>query len=1072
MMFMLFVGMGWAQVTTLEGTDPNKCYTLTAPRSGLCVESANATSVSTWSKLGLKQDSKDLKQQFAFVKRGDAYYLYSVFAKKFVNKSKPGNDDDKANILKENMGQPLTFENGAMDGRPNGVKIKVGTSRLNIDGQKSLFIDGYSNTDDGNSFLVEEAGAFVFEPFKVSTLNEDGTFGENMHWYKLILPNLNIHPNANCVLEFSGTNNSQVISEKAFNDNFNGAQMFAFVGNATDGYQIYNYAAGSGKVLWSGTPDSDNARLCMMAKEDQAKTAYRWGFQTHTRYDAQYFGYSLVRKDVENAYISRKSNGIGYWIDKGAANDPHSCFDFVDATNDMAMKPAVLKNDTYAISFTNSKGVKKYLTIANNTLVSLSDTPVQFEVSAGVAQGFASEGVYFLTLNGRRISNYKTDNGEGFKTDDLSAGTASQNWCTQVIKRDPLTGKYAIRCTNVQGNAYLCDRFITHNDDNVTATVSDDINNKDLYQWDIELVNPYAFSLTKDDVHPRVYAVYADRGFAGKWLTLDNKGKIDLTAYSEGNFNQFVYFKETTVDGSKRIQMFPIMGQGQAFGNLNNDNAAGNVQIQNATEASTKWEYVAKGQNAFGLKVSGQPRYLSNYQGEGKKLGLWQDGPAKDDGSRFLVKEITNYEELVAAVNAKAAKKAALVEKLTGKANFVGYPVNAEASVAKLNAITGETLNDKVECATVYDEVMASEINKPVAGKAYTFKNVGKNGKAYFMTTNNEAQSSWTEDAKLATAYVCQKVGNKYMFVNNAGKYMSWFDNNTNGMESAYTVEICDFNIVKMVKGGEVKVENEALLGYVSMFAKRKTADTRAGYIVVDSNNGGNSGADKAYFSDTHSSAIIMEEVSYANNPKLNAIEGNMVSIAGQTKISTFSAPFATVIPANVKAFYIKKADKKENTAILTAVAEGEAIPANTGVILTGNAEAGENAVMVPATTETVATIADNALANTAGAAKDMSQEGSFYLLGKYTGAGENNGKVGFFLGNAGTLKMNKAYLPVANAQAQAIKLVFGDEVTGIEGVEAEENVNAPIYDLSGRRVLSTVKGGIYIQNGKKFIVK
>ena len=31
-------------------------------------------------------------------------------------------------------------------------------------------------------------------------------------------------------------------------------------------------------------------------------------------------------------------------------------------------------------------------------------------------------------------------------------------------------------------------------------------------------------------------------------------------------------------------------------------------------------------------------------------------------------------------------------------------------------------------------------------------------------------------------------------------------------------------------------------------------------------------------------------------------------------------------------------------------------------------------------------------------------------------------------------------------------------------------NENAPIYDLSGRRVAKTVKGGVYIQNGKKFV--
>ncbi|MBQ2365884.1 MAG: hypothetical protein II293_01860, partial [Bacteroidaceae bacterium] len=49
---------------------------------------------------------------------------------------------------------------------------------------------------------------------------------------------------------------------------------------------------------------------------------------------------------------------------------------------------------------------------------------------------------------------------------------------------------------------------------------------------------------------------------------------------------------------------------------------------------------------------------------------------------------------------------------------------------------------------------------------------------------------------------------------------------------------------------------------------------------------------------------------------------------------------------------------------------------------------------------------------------------------------------------------------------------VQGDEAAGIEKVTVEYDSNAPIYDLSGRRVMQTVKGGVYIQNGKKFIVK
>ena len=50
----------------------------------------------------------------------------------------------------------------------------------------------------------------------------------------------------------------------------------------------------------------------------------------------------------------------------------------------------------------------------------------------------------------------------------------------------------------------------------------------------------------------------------------------------------------------------------------------------------------------------------------------------------------------------------------------------------------------------------------------------------------------------------------------------------------------------------------------------------------------------------------------------------------------------------------------------------------------------------------------------------------------------------------------------------------FGGEATGVGTVITENGIqsNAPVFDLSGRRVMQTVKGGLYIQNGKKFIVK
>lgn len=58
------------------------------------------------------------------------------------------------------------------------------------------------------------------------------------------------------------------------------------------------------------------------------------------------------------------------------------------------------------------------------------------------------------------------------------------------------------------------------------------------------------------------------------------------------------------------------------------------------------------------------------------------------------------------------------------------------------------------------------------------------------------------------------------------------------------------------------------------------------------------------------------------------------------------------------------------------------------------------------------------------------------------------------------------------NQTNEALRLNFSGVVSSIETIEANAQNNAPIFDLSGRRVMKTVKGGLYIQNGRKFIVK
>ena len=94
-----------------------------------------------------------------------------------------------------------------------------------------------------------------------------------------------------------------------------------------------------------------------------------------------------------------------------------------------------------------------------------------------------------------------------------------------------------------------------------------------------------------------------------------------------------------------------------------------------------------------------------------------------------------------------------------------------------------------------------------------------------------------------------------------------------------------------------------------------------------------------------------------------------------------------------------------------------------------------------------------------------------------YVAADEYYGLSGnkFVKVNAGTVPAGKALLPATAipAGARELKLVFEDEntTTGIRTIEnAEMRTENAVYDLQGRKVTKPVKGGLYIENGLKFV--
>lgn len=177
------------------------------------------------------------------------------------------------------------------------------------------------------------------------------------------------------------------------------------------------------------------------------------------------------------------------------------------------------------------------------------------------------------------------------------------------------------------------------------------------------------------------------------------------------------------------------------------------------------------------------------------------------------------------------------------------------------------------------------------------------------------------------------------------------------------------------------------------------------------------------------------------------------VSAAGY---ATLYAPVALTIPQNVQAYTASFADSK---VTLTPI-EGT-IPANTGVVI----EAAEGTYNFAITT-TEATATSDLRGDVATANVDAAS--AAYILGKTDAQG-----VGFFKLNSTDreIKGGRAYYVAPNGGAAAY--LFNGNVTGLEAIKTALNdANAPIYDLSGRKVAKAVKGGLYIKNGQKFIVK
>lgn len=152
-------------------------------------------------------------------------------------------------------------------------------------------------------------------------------------------------------------------------------------------------------------------------------------------------------------------------------------------------------------------------------------------------------------------------------------------------------------------------------------------------------------------------------------------------------------------------------------------------------------------------------------------------------------------------------------------------------------------------------------------------------------------------------------------------------------------------------------------------------------------------------------------------------------------------------------------------TLDMTAV-EG-VVPASAGVVIKSDSKAAN--IVLTANAKSAATaLTGNQLVGT-------TKEIAFSeLTDKLVFGVTAQNHVGFYAaGGSDALPANRAYLPTSVLGGEkAVAMNFGGDVTGINAVVKVDKANAAIYDLTGRRVTRTVKGGLYIQNGSKFVAR
>lgn len=403
------------------------------------------------------------------------------------------------------------------------------------------------------------------------------------------------------------------------------------------------------------------------------------------------------------------------------------------------------------------------------------------------------------------------------------------------------------------------------------------------------------------------------------------------------------------------------------------------------------------------------------HEGLGLSIVRWEDGV----NSRFTFEapSVTDQQILEAAKARLSTKIGAL-----GARPNVGTGLGQYSVATDVQSATGAT--DVNAVYTAYAKIVNNQalaINQPQTGQYIRIATAAGGTKKY--VTNHDSQATLSADATLSNVF----------YVAGPGKLISV----ENGKSFSINAPTGEF-----AKNFAIGTE-----GPVLTFAAANSTGT---YKISN----GTSRYIYAHGNDSQTNAATSYSANSGYDLRLEEVTSLPLPV-GATGAATFYATKPLTLSEGYTAYKGKKVD---NNIVLTSI-DGGVVPARTAFVIKG---AASGTCTVTFSNETPQALTDNIFVGFDQVQTTRAAAGT-YALGA-------NGATPVFkrFSTTGYQRPFRAYFMNNASGVQAFSLNF-DEVTGIEAAAVEASEDAPVYDLSGRRVRAA-KGGIYIVNGQKVI--